>query len=286
MQAIFDKFADKVSYAVAQLERGEQGTLHWQGYVEFKIRTKLGTCKNYIPGAHWEKRRGTREQAREYCLKEDSREPDTEQFVHGVWDGGSNGRGKMDTKYAAMYDMVKAGATDLEIANAYPALYARSLKAIDRLRAISTPPRSEKTKVIVMVGPTGTGKTHTAMASSSSVYIKEHGEWWDGYRGQEVVIIDEFYGWMPLSFMLRLMDKYPMQVPVKGGFAQFTSKTIFITSNKPVSQWYTSEKIHKAQHDAFYRRIDEFRLCLNQNQHNIFVDRGSFELMANQSGFA
>jgi len=57
-------------YSIWQLERGENGTLHWQGYVEFSGQFSLSqlksSCKE-LGTAHLEGRRGTAEQAREYC---------------------------------------------------------------------------------------------------------------------------------------------------------------------------------------------------------------------------
>lgn len=38
--------------------------------------------------------------------------------------------------------------------------------------------------------------------------------------------------------MLRLMDRYPLKVPTKGGFEEFRSTMIIITSNEPIDNWY------------------------------------------------
>jgi len=65
-----------VSYAVWQLERGENGTLHIQAYVELKQRARYAQIVQRIPqfaGAHFEKRRGSAQEASDYCEKEDTR---------------------------------------------------------------------------------------------------------------------------------------------------------------------------------------------------------------------
>lgn len=64
------------------------------------------------------------------------------------------------------------------------------------------------------------------------------GTWWDGYSGQTVVVIDEFYGWLGYDFLLRLLDRYSFAVETKGGSVSFTSKLVIFTSNKPPSEWY------------------------------------------------
>lgn len=65
-----------VKYAVWQLERGDEGTLHIQGYFEMSEQLRFPNIKQRIPflsRAHFEPRRGTAQQATEYCEKEDTR---------------------------------------------------------------------------------------------------------------------------------------------------------------------------------------------------------------------
>lgn len=57
--------------------------------------------------------------------------------------------------------------------------------------------------------------------------------WFDGYVGQTRVIFDDFRPWWcEFSWLLRLLDRYPIQVPVKGGFVNFIPEEIIITTNK------------------------------------------------------
>jgi len=56
-----------------QEEKGENGTPHLQGYIEFKDAKTLSSLKKIHPTAHWEKRLGSRKQAIAYCCKKDSR---------------------------------------------------------------------------------------------------------------------------------------------------------------------------------------------------------------------
>jgi len=68
---------------VYQLERGENGTPHYQGYVEFKRRLSLQNAKRHVhEGAHLERRLGTRAQAIAYATKEDTR-------TEGPWQFGN-----------------------------------------------------------------------------------------------------------------------------------------------------------------------------------------------------
>lgn len=67
---------------------------HIQAYVEFKNTVRLSKLQIiWGPGNHFEKRKGTRDQARDYCMKEDSRAPEAVPYEIGVWEP-SKGQGK------------------------------------------------------------------------------------------------------------------------------------------------------------------------------------------------
>ena len=55
------------------------------------------------------------------------------------------------------------------------------------------------------------------------------GEWWDGYTGQPQVIFDDFRPGVVKSFntLLRILDRYPLRVPVKGSSIEL-SATVFV----------------------------------------------------------
>ncbi len=68
---------------IFQEERGESGTPHLQGYVEFKSRQRLATLKNkFCTTLHWEVAHGTREQNITYCSKEATRSGGV--YKHGI----------------------------------------------------------------------------------------------------------------------------------------------------------------------------------------------------------
>ena len=63
---------------IYQLEEAETGQLHLQGYVEFTDALRFNTVRAIAPSAHWETRKGTREQCIDYCRK-------TETRIDGPW---------------------------------------------------------------------------------------------------------------------------------------------------------------------------------------------------------
>jgi len=242
----------ELQYLVFGRETGESGTPHLQGFVSFNKRFSLGNVKRLISSrVHLEPMRGTPEQAAEYCKKD----RDFEEF-------GSlpKGRGHR-TDLEQMHCSIVEGATIAEIRESFFSQYMRYHKAIDKYAASLIKPRTWETETIVYWGRTGTGKTRKVFDSHDidDIYVHTGERWFDGYRGQPVVLFDDFNGSeFTLTYLLRLLDRYPMTVPVKGDFVQWVPKTIYITSNKdPNCEWYPScSDRHK---EAMFRRIKEIQ---------------------------
>lgn len=76
---------NEMSYMVYQREKAPTtGTEHFQGYVCFKKKRTLGWIKNNIDStAHWAKCKGTPEQNKEYCTKDDTRVDGTSPVEYG-----------------------------------------------------------------------------------------------------------------------------------------------------------------------------------------------------------
>jgi len=82
--------------------------------------------------------------------------------------------------------------------------------------------------------------------------------WFDGYNLQKVLLLDDFYGQVPVSMMLRLLDWYPEPVQTKNGRITPSYETIIITSNVAPKQWYRKLWDRRPETEpAFMRRLDE-----------------------------
>ncbi len=130
--------------------------------------------------------------------------------------------------------------------------YYRSLTAIasDHSRAVG----NEK-EVVVFYGRTGSGKSRRAWDEAGlEAYAKDpRSKWWDGYRGEENVIIDEFRGTIDISHILRWFDRYPVRVERKGSSVPLGAKKFWITSNIGPDEWYPG--LDSATLDALKRRL-------------------------------
>lgn len=99
-------------------------------------------------------------------------------------------------------------------------------------------PRSTYPHCVWLYGVTGAGKTAYAIDNGWTYFLTKNGKWFDGYLNQECVILDEYEkqkekGTLCFLDLLLLMDRYQMQVEVKGGTVEFNPPHIIVTSSPP-----------------------------------------------------
>ncbi|URG41760.1 replicase [tawny owl-associated circovirus] len=245
-------------YLIIGKEVGAGGTPHLQGFVNLKKKLRRSTLKK-LPGftrAHVEVARGTDLENQKYCSKGGC-------FTER---GCPQSQGK-SSKLTEACRLLQDSNGDLSVvAKTMPEVFVRHGRGLRDLVTTAglVPVRDEKTEVLVIVGPPGVGKTKYAVSQSrGSTYWKPKGPWWDGYNGHNTVIFDDFYGWVAFDEMLRVMDRYPLKVPVKGAFAEFNAGMLIITSNKNPEDWYDKENI-RGNVEALFRRINRF-VCFNED---------------------
>jgi hypothetical protein len=242
-----------LSYLVFGRETANTGTKHLQGYAVFERRMQLRAARRLIGEAHLEKKQGTPKQASDYCKKDG----DFEEY--GTLPAGQGSR----TDLREAIDKAKQGTSLRELIEEHGDAYVKFNRGLDKIRLLYGQARTWETCNIVYWGDTGLGKTRRAMEEcEEEAYIHPGGAWFDGYDGQRNVIMDDFGGSeFKITYLLKLLDRYPMRVPVKGGYVQWLPKRIFITSNYHPIEWYPNAKDrHK---EALIRRlqvIEEVRM--------------------------
>lgn len=204
---------------------------------------------------HFSPCRGTASENISYCSKDDN------YFEYG--EEPKQGERK---DLAQLRDMIKnEGLTINEILTEYdPNIYymwGRTLKEYcnyyDNLIK-----RNFVTTCEWLYGKTKLGKSKYAFEQikDKSHYIhsiKDNG-WWDGYKGEEVVIIDEFRANKSIDFsmLLQLIDRYPYKVNRRGQEPrQFISKHIIITCPQSPQQCFKNKLEEDDNINQLLRRI-------------------------------
>ncbi len=228
---------NRVGYVVYQQEKGTNGTVHLQGYVEMRVQRTLITIKNTFGNRlHVEKRRGTQAQAIAYSQKNDTR------MENGVSGEGGDAKKLGKDKLSVVAEHIKAGASIEELADDYPVSFIKYGAKIRSFSLQRLGPRKFAPEIHILYGDTGTGKSMYAAKRWPDAYWppmpRTGGWWWPNYTGQKTVVFDEFANQWKYHTMLRLCDRYAFDVQEKGSNMHMVSKVLVFTTNIDPLQWY------------------------------------------------
>lgn len=242
-----DQLPQRVVYMIGQLEQGSTtGYLHYQILVHFNRAVRGAFIKKtFTRSTNHELCNGSLEQCETYVTKDDTR-------VDGPWALGEPLKQRNNPNdWKEIYESAKCGNYDVIPHD----ILIRSYSQIRRITQDNLQPVAIQREVFVFWGTTGAGKSHKAWTDASfNAYPKDpRTKFWDGYQGQEHVVIDEFRGGIDIAHMLRWCDQYPVIIEVKGSSTVLKATKIWITSNLDPRQWYPD--IDAETRNALLRRL-------------------------------
>jgi len=252
--ALPKQWSERCQYLVYQEEQGANGTSHLQGYIFFTVRKTFDWIKRLCPTAHWEAAKGSAEQNKAYCTKADTRKSGPWEIGQLPKDKGQGARSDLKRLYSA----IEGGASRRKLFKEHTSCSYKYTSGISMHISLVKPPPPTSHAVELHVGPTGTGKTRfcndTYPDHWATPLRQGKALWFDGYDGHKVVLIDDYNGEMPLVNLLRLLDRYVIQVPVKHGHAWWRPELVIITSNYELDTWYNYDNRQESL-AALKRRI-------------------------------
>lgn len=240
-------------------EIGSAGTPHLQGWIVFKRGYRLTQLKKLEPRIHWEVGKTT--DGENYCMKENT------DVVVNI----NNGQQGKRTDLTKCYNILKESGIK-RLRDEEPEAYIKYHSGLEKLSVHLQVPRNSKPIVTWLWGPTGSGKTKYVFDKESDLWVSGVDlRWFDGYEDQDAVLFDDFRGDMcKFRVLLRLLDRYPMKVEVKGGMREWRPKRIYITSCKRPDDVYNKDMFDNEERvDQLLRRIDE--IIFLDTVHNDFL---------------
>lgn len=251
---------DKIEYFLAGHEISPTtGTKHLQGFVYFHngitrggLERRLGFNKG---DCHSEPQKGLHSQAIEYCSKDSDiaieygNIPEQNSQKQSAWD--------------YIIEMIEHGQSNLEIMRKYPSEFARCRGAIDAMRmemVLAQLNEWRDVDVHYIWGKTGSGKTRGILeghADRSDVYrITDYKHPFDSYRGQSVVMFEEFRSSLKCEQMLIYLDGYVCELPSRYNNKAASWETVYLVSNIPLEEQYVNVQMnHPETFAAFKRRL-------------------------------
>lgn len=239
------QFTDDMQYLGYEYEIcPKTGTPHWQSFVYWKRKKRFNACRKAIKLAHAgfletykpinvRFCKGTFEQNVKYCSKDgkyfefgEKPSPGARTDLRNLRDEMINGKSLDDIAMENPY---------------YYHTYGRTLSKIEDL-ILRKRYRSEMTKGVWIYGPTGIGKSHAALSNynpETHYIVPNDNGWWDAYKQQDIVVINDFRGEIKYNELLQLVDKWPFMVKRRNREPMpFTSKLVIITSSLHPKQIY------------------------------------------------
>lgn len=96
-----------------------------------------------------------------------------------------------------------------------------------------------------LYGPPGVGKSRYVRDNHTSLYLKSQNKWFDGYEGEEAILLDDFdKPGKCLGHYLKIWtDRYSCTGEVKGGQVNLRHKFFIITSNYHMDEIFDEDPI-------------------------------------------
>ena len=248
-------------------EIGENQTYHTHIYMQASSGVRFSTIKKRFDGGHFEMAQGTPQQNRDYVFKEgkwkgtakeETNLPDTHEEYGELPLERQGARNDL----ADLYDMIKSGMSTFEILENAPQ-YITQFERIDKIRQTLLEERYKNEwrnlEVTYIWGLTGSGKTRSVMEKYGypNVYrVTDYDHPFDSYKGQDVVVFEEFRSSLRIDDMLKYLDGYPVELP-----ARYFNKTVcfhkvFIITNIDIRNQYKNvQEEQPTTWHAFLRRI-------------------------------
>lgn len=268
LPTLFENQKNIIKYICGQLEVASTGQMHFQGYVQLKVTQRLSWLRNNISAtAHFEAQKArSNAAARDYTMKEDETTVADTFIELGKFAKGPGER----TDLKPFKDAIIAGSTQRELLEDYLMEIAKFPKLYNTIRALNKPVREGEFRVVLYYGEPGTGKTRKVWEDHPDHWAVPIGDkiWFDGYDMHKVVLFDDFAGAaskVSLNDTLRMLDRYPVQAPVKGSYTWYMPEIIYITTNLHPRGWYKwlGREVHwralkRRIHQVFVFENDDF----------------------------
>jgi len=268
----FHAETDGCKYLIIGKEVGEQGTPHLQGYI-YVQNPRYGNVLRAACGGigHWSAAKGTAAQNQTYCSKEGDFMEYGELPKQGKRNDLATLVQRVCTEGATMQSLIDGGEHDVL------ATYLRNEKSVTKLVSMVQGKRDSSVTPTVhwIWGQTGTGKSRWAYENFPDAYrVSTDGNgWWcgyaDGYAGEKVVVMDDYRAnAFSYSMLLKILDRYPLKVKMKGSMAELLATHFIITSNQKPEDVYNkgTEAINQLK-----RRITKVELMGPEPLAPIFI---------------
>lgn len=241
---------------------------------------RFETIKKKYKHIHLASRRGTAQQAMDYCKKQESRVPDGLILELGTLSKSAQGK-RNDLEGAIQ--AIKGGATMQAVASEFPMAWVHAEKGLRSLQAQVAIKRNpdQEIEVIVLWGQPGTGKSLFAHKKYPNLYIPAKNNTarlsFENYEQQETMFLDEFSGpdCLSLSDLKTVTDRHMCVLPGRNISVAANHSRVVICSNEDPRFWYVGHTYSVTNFwNPFKRRVNVMYQCLTQDEWKLEIVNG------------
>jgi len=221
-------------YVIAR-EEHQDGNFHLHAFLKYEKKVQWTATRWDIDSYH-----GNYQQAKcwkavqHYCKKGG-------QFIASIdTESAAQKRGKknMHILTGDLQELVQSGAISaLQIPQA--------LKARASWNLLGPPVDQPENRGIWIYGDPGIGKSHYVRTKEPSLFLKSQNRWWDGYKGEEAALIDDFdkRGECLDHYLKNWADRWAFTGEIKGYTVPINIKRLYITSNYTIEQLWPDDPV-------------------------------------------
>lgn len=285
IKAILSEFPGAIYWCLCD-EIGEQGTPHTHVYVVFKNSVMFDTLHKRFYGVHIEQANGSNKENRDYVRKEgkwldDSKHETNLPDTFEEWGELPPDRSRQETQAEQIMQMVRDGKSNAEILDECPTAYSK-LNYIEQVRQTLLADQYKDAwrdvEVTYLWGESGAGKTRSVMEAygySNVCRVTDYAHPFDGYKGQDVIVFEEFRSSLPVADILNYLDGYPIELPCRYANKTACYTKVFLITNIGLEKQYPNVQQDSPETwGAFRRRI-----------RNVQYMTKDFELLPDETDF-
>lgn len=248
-------------------EVGEQGTPHTHIYLVFKNSVMFDTLHKRFYGVHIEQANGSNQENRDYVRKEgkwleDAKHKTNLPDTFEEWGELPSDRKAAETQADHIVQMIREGKSNAEILEECPTAYSKLAHIEQTRQALLEETYKDQWRTLEVTylwGDSGAGKTKSVMEryGYSNVYrVTDYAHPFDNYKGQDVIVFEEFRSSLTISDMLNYLDGYPVVLPCRYANKIACYTKVYIISNIALDQQYRNVQTESPETwKAFCRRI-------------------------------